>query len=93
MYLGLVARSRGSLRLRAHAFLRIFTWQVKVSAFSESASTALFSAFASSRLCCSSYLLVPSSRYAGPGARQARGELTGCLLYDPPAGTRWAASQ
>jgi len=39
------------------------------------------------------YLLAPSSRYAGPGARQARGELTGCLLYDPPAGTRWAVSQ
>ena len=39
------------------------------------------------------YLLVPSSRYAGPGARKARGELTGCLLYDPPAETRWAVSQ
>jgi hypothetical protein len=39
------------------------------------------------------YLLVPSSRYAAPRARQARGELTGCLLYDPPAGTRWAVSQ
>jgi hypothetical protein len=25
------------------------------------------------------YLLVPSSRYAAPGARKARGELTGCL--------------
>jgi hypothetical protein len=39
------------------------------------------------------YLLVPSSRYVAPGARKARGELTGCLLYDPPAGTRWAVSQ
>ena len=39
------------------------------------------------------YLLVPSSRYAAPRARKARGELTGCLLYDPPAGTRWAVSQ
>jgi hypothetical protein len=39
------------------------------------------------------YLLVPSSRYAGPGARKASGELTGCQLYDPPAGTRWAVSQ
>src|ERR1017187_8065111 len=38
-------------------------------------------------------LLVPSSRYAAPRARQARGELTGCLLYDPPAETRWAVSQ
>ena len=39
------------------------------------------------------YLLAPSSRYAAPGARKARGELTGCLLYDPPAETRWAVSQ
>ena len=39
------------------------------------------------------YLLVPSSRYAAPGARKARSELTGCLLYDPPAETRWAVSQ
>src|ERR1039458_9928877 len=39
------------------------------------------------------YLLVPSRRYAAPGARKARGELTGCLLYDPPAGTLWAVSQ
>jgi hypothetical protein len=38
-------------------------------------------------------LLVPSSRYAAPGARKARGELSGCLLYDPPAETRWAVSQ
>ena len=39
------------------------------------------------------YLLVPSSRYAAPRARKARGELTGCLLYDPPAEVRWAVSQ
>ena len=39
------------------------------------------------------YLLVPSSRYAAPGARKARGELTGCLLYEPPAEIRWAVSQ
>jgi hypothetical protein len=39
------------------------------------------------------YLLAPSSRYADPGARKARGELTGCLLYDPPAGTLWDVSQ
>jgi hypothetical protein len=39
------------------------------------------------------YLHVPSSRHAGPGARKARGELTDCLLYDPPAETRWAVSQ
>jgi hypothetical protein len=39
------------------------------------------------------YLLVPSSRYAAPRARKARGELTGCLLYDPPTETRWAVSQ
>ena len=39
------------------------------------------------------YLLAPSSHYAAPGARKARGELTGCLLCDPPAETRWAVSQ
>ena len=39
------------------------------------------------------YLLVPSSRYTAPSARKVRGELTGCLLYDPPAETRWAVSQ
>ena len=39
------------------------------------------------------YLLVPSSRYAAPGARKARGELTGCLLYDPAAETLWEVSQ
>jgi len=39
------------------------------------------------------YLLVPSSRYAAPGSRKARGDLTGCLLYDPPAETRWTVSQ
>ena len=39
------------------------------------------------------YLLVASSRYADPRALKARGELAGCRLYDPPAETRWAASQ
>lgn len=39
------------------------------------------------------YLVVPSSRYAAPGARKARGELTGCLLYDPPAEILWEVSQ
>jgi hypothetical protein len=39
------------------------------------------------------YLVVPSGRYAAPRARKARGELTGCLLYDPPAETRWAVRQ
>jgi hypothetical protein len=38
------------------------------------------------------YLIVPSRRYAGPRARKARGELTGCLLYDPPAEILWAVS-
>ena len=38
------------------------------------------------------YLLVPSSRYAAPGARKARGELTGCLLYDPPGEIFWEIS-
>jgi hypothetical protein len=35
------------------------------------------------------HLLIPSGRYAGPKARQARGELTGCLLYEPPPGMLW----
>ena len=39
------------------------------------------------------YLLVPSSRYAAPGARKAKGELTGCLLYDQPAEILWEVSQ
>src|ERR1035437_10353909 len=39
------------------------------------------------------YPVVPSSRYAAPGARKARGELTGCLLYDPPGETLWEVSQ
>jgi hypothetical protein len=38
------------------------------------------------------YLLIPSRRYAAPGARAARGDLTGCLLYEPPAGVHWAIS-
>jgi hypothetical protein len=39
------------------------------------------------------YLIVPSHRYAGLGARKARGELTGCLLYDPPGEILWEVSQ
>jgi hypothetical protein len=39
------------------------------------------------------YLGTPSGRYAAPGARKARGELTGCLLYEPPAGTSWVVRQ
>ena len=38
------------------------------------------------------YLIIPSRRYAAPAARKARGDLTGCLLYEPPAGTSWAIS-
>jgi hypothetical protein len=38
------------------------------------------------------YLVTPSRRYAAPKARKARGDLTGCLLYEPPAGTSWAVS-
>ena len=30
---------------------------------------------------------------AAPRARKARGDLTGCLLYDPSAGTVWTVSQ
>ncbi len=36
------------------------------------------------------YLIIPSRRYAAPRARQARGDLAGCLLYDPPPGILWA---
>ena len=39
------------------------------------------------------YPLVPSSRYAAPGARKARDELTSYLLCEPPAETLWAVSQ
>jgi hypothetical protein len=39
------------------------------------------------------YLVTPSGRYAAPRARKARGDLTGCLLYEPPAGIVWAVSQ
>ena len=39
------------------------------------------------------YLLVPSGRYADPGARKARGERTGCLFYDPPPENLWEVSQ
>jgi hypothetical protein len=38
------------------------------------------------------YLLIPSRRYAAPKARKARGDLTGCLLYDPPPGVFWTVS-
>ncbi len=36
------------------------------------------------------HLLGPSSRYAAPAARGARGERAGCLLYEPPPGVRWS---
>lgn len=39
------------------------------------------------------HLIIPSGRYAAPAARKARGDLTGCLLYEPPAGVLWAVSQ
>ena len=39
------------------------------------------------------HLLVPSGRYADPKARKARGELTGCLLYEPPPGVVWNLSR
>jgi hypothetical protein len=39
------------------------------------------------------YLVTPSRRYAAPTARKARGDLTGCLLYEPRAGISWAVSQ
>ena len=39
------------------------------------------------------YLVTPSHRYAAPEARKARGEFTGCLLYEPPPGILWAVRQ
>jgi hypothetical protein len=39
------------------------------------------------------HLVIPSGRYAGPKARKARGELTGCLLYEPPPGVVWNISR
>ena len=39
------------------------------------------------------HLVSPSRRYAVPKARKARGELTGCLLYEPPPGVLWIISQ
>jgi hypothetical protein len=39
------------------------------------------------------YLVNPSRRYAAPAARKARGDLTGCLLYEPPHGILWSVSQ
>jgi hypothetical protein len=39
------------------------------------------------------YLLIPSRRFGAPQARMARGELTGCLLYEPPAGVTWIVRQ
>jgi hypothetical protein len=39
------------------------------------------------------HLVTPSRRYAAPGAGEARGELTGCLLYEPPAGVSWVVRQ
>jgi hypothetical protein len=39
------------------------------------------------------HLLIPSGRYAGPKARQARGELTGSLLYEPPPGLLWVINR
>ena len=39
------------------------------------------------------YLVTPGRRYAAPRARKARGDLTGCLLYEPPAGVVWVVRQ
>jgi hypothetical protein len=39
------------------------------------------------------YLIIPSRRYASPRARKARGDLAGCLLYDPPEGIVWSVIQ
>jgi hypothetical protein len=39
------------------------------------------------------YVVNPTRRYAAPRARKARGDLTGCQLYEPPAGISWEVSQ
>jgi hypothetical protein len=39
------------------------------------------------------HLVIPSGRYARPKARKARGELTGCLLYEPPPEVVWSLSR
>jgi hypothetical protein len=39
------------------------------------------------------YLINPSRRYASPRARRARGELTGCLIYEPPPDVVWVVRQ
>jgi hypothetical protein len=39
------------------------------------------------------YLVTPSRRYAAPRAHKARGDLTGCLLYESPPGILWAVRQ
>ena len=39
------------------------------------------------------YVINPTRRYAAPRARKARGDLTGCQLYEPPDGISWVVSQ
>jgi hypothetical protein len=35
------------------------------------------------------HLLIPSGRYSGARAREARGELAGCFVYERPEGVKW----
>jgi len=35
------------------------------------------------------HLLIPSSRYSGARAREARGELAGCFVYEAPQNVVW----
>jgi hypothetical protein len=35
------------------------------------------------------HLLIPSARYSGARAREARGEMAGCFVYERPAGAQW----
>jgi hypothetical protein len=36
------------------------------------------------------HVILPSHRFSDPKARHARGELAGCLLYEPPPGVQWS---
>jgi len=35
------------------------------------------------------HLLIPSARYSGARAREARGQLAGCFVYERPEGVEW----
>jgi hypothetical protein len=35
------------------------------------------------------HLLIPSARFSGSRAREARGEMAGCFVYERPRGVEW----